>query len=304
MSFKFSREGKSKTVVRVDGVKIGDGFTLIAGPCAIESEEQIMKVAEFLAEKGVKVLRGGAFKPRTSPYSFQGHGEKALRWMRKAADEYGLITVTEVMDVSQVELVSKYSDMLQIGARNAQNFELLKAVGKVDNPVVLKRGMANTVQELLYSAEYILSEGNENVILCERGIRTFETSTRFTLDISAVPVVKELSHLPIIVDPSHPAGRREFVIPLAKAAYAVGADGIMVEVHPEPDKALSDPAQQLTFGDFERLLRELEGLGWKVETSREAAEGVSRYVLSERVEETDWYTEVFLMELGGLGWRA
>ncbi|MDK2914149.1 MAG: 3-deoxy-7-phosphoheptulonate synthase [Thermococcaceae archaeon] len=304
MRFKFEKGHKPKTVVNVGGVKIGDGFTVMAGPCAVESQEQIMKVAEFLAEKGVKVLRGGAFKPRTSPYSFQGHGEEALKWMRRAADEYGLVTVTEVMDVSQVELVAKYSDMLQIGARNSQNFELLKAVGKVDNPVVLKRGMANTVQELLYSAEYILSGGNENVILCERGIRTFEPSTRFTLDISAVPVVKELSHLPIIVDPSHPAGRRELVIPLAKAAYAVGADGIMVEVHPEPDKALSDSAQQLTFEDFERLLKELEGLGWKGTASREAAEGVPRYVLSERVEENDWYTEVFLTELGGLGWRV
>ncbi|WP_175059375.1 3-deoxy-7-phosphoheptulonate synthase [Thermococcus sp. 2319x1] len=304
MKFKFEKDYKSKTVVKVGGVKIGDGFTVIAGPCAVESQEQIMKIAEFLAEKGVKVLRGGAFKPRTSPYSFQGHGEDALKWMRKAADEYGLVTVTEVMEASQVGLVAKYSDMLQIGARNSQNFELLKAVGKVDNPVVLKRGMANTVQELLYSAEYILSGGNENVILCERGIRTFETSTRFTLDISAVPVVKELSHLPIIVDPSHSAGRRELVIPLAKAAYAVGADGIIVEVHPEPEKALSDSAQQLTFEDFERLLREIEGLGWKVETPREVAEGVPRYVLSERVEENDWYTEVFLMELGGLGWRA
>ncbi|ALV62713.1 2-keto-3-deoxy-D-arabino-heptulosonate-7-phosphate synthase I beta [Thermococcus sp. 2319x1] len=304
MKFKFEKDYKSKTVVKVGGVKIGDGFTVIAGPCAVESQEQIMKIAEFLAEKGVKVLRGGAFKPRTSPYSFQGHGEDALKWMRKAADEYGLVTVTEVMEASQVELVAKYSDMLQIGARNSQNFELLKAVGKVDNPVVLKRGMANTVQELLYSAEYILNGGNENVILCERGIRTFETSTRFTLDISAVPVVKELSHLPIIVDPSHSAGRRELVIPLAKAAYAVGADGIIVEVHPEPEKALSDSAQQLTFEDFERLLREIEGLGWKVETPREVAEGVPRYVLSERVEENDWYTEVFLMELGGLGWRA
>ncbi len=226
--------------------------------------------------------------------------------MRRAADEYGLVTVTEVMDVSQVELVAKYSDMLQIGARNSQNFELLKAVGKVDNPVVLKRGMANTVQELLYSAEYILSEGNENVILCERGgIRTFETSTRFTLDISAVPVVKELSHLPIIVDPSHPAGRRELVIPLAKAAYAVGgADGIMVEVHPEPDKALSDSAQQLAFEDFERLLGgELEGLGWKGTTSREAAEGVpstcSRRGRGERLVHRG-----LPHGAGGLGWRA
>ena len=260
---KYSKEYRDKTVVKVGDVKIGEGFTIMAGPCAIESEEMIMKVAEFLAEKGVKVLRGGAFKPRTSPYSFQGHGEEALKWLRRAADEYGLVTVTEVTDTRKVPLVSRYSDIVQIGARNSQNFELLKEVGKIDNPVLLKRGMGNTVQELLYSAEYVMSEGNENVILCERGIRTFETSTRFTLDISAVPVVKELSHLPIVVDPSHPAGRRSLVIPLAKAAYAVGADGILVEVHPEPEKALSDSAQQLTFEEFERLLEELEGLGWR-----------------------------------------
>ncbi|WP_084448924.1 3-deoxy-7-phosphoheptulonate synthase [Thermococcus chitonophagus] len=260
---KYSKEYKEKTVVKVGDAKIGEGFTIIAGPCAIESEEQIMKVAEFLAELGIKVLRGGAFKPRTSPYSFQGHGEEALKWMRKAADEYGLVTVTEVMDTRHVELVAKYSDILQVGARNSQNFELLKEVGKQENPVLLKRGMGNTVQELLYSAEYIMAQGNENVILCERGIRTFETATRFTLDIAAVPVVKELSHLPIIVDPSHPAGKRSLVIPLAKAAYAVGADGIMVEVHPDPDNALSDSKQQLTFDQFKQLLRELEGLGWK-----------------------------------------
>ncbi|WP_148266052.1 3-deoxy-7-phosphoheptulonate synthase [Pyrococcus sp. ST04] len=260
---KYSKEYKDKTVVKIGDVKIGEGFTIIAGPCAIESEEQIMKVAEFLAELGVRVLRGGAFKPRTSPYSFQGYGEKALQWMKKAAEEYGLVTVTEVMDTRQVPLVAKYSDIIQIGARNSQNFELLKEVGKTENPVLLKRGMGNTVQELLYSAEYIMAQGNENVILCERGIRTFETSTRFTLDISAVPVVKEISHLPIIVDPSHPAGRRSLVIPLAKAAYAVGADGIMVEVHPNPEKALSDSKQQLTFEEFKILLQELEGLGWK-----------------------------------------
>ena len=300
---KFSKEYKPKTVVKVGDVKIGDGFTIIAGPCAIESEEQIRKVAEFLAESGVKVIRGGAFKPRSSPYSFQGHGEKALKWLRNAADEYGLVTVTEVMDTSQVDLVAKYSDIVQIGARNAQNFDLLKAVGRIDNPVLLKRGMGNTVQELLYSAEYILSEGNENVILCERGIRTFENSTRFTLDISAVPVAKELSHLPIIVDPSHPAGKRSLVTPLAKAAYAVGADGIMVEVHPEPEKALSDSAQQLTFGDFRGLLGELRSLGWG-KVPREVAERSLTASIVEPVREFDWSTEVLLRELGGLGWRG
>ncbi len=300
---KFSKEYKPKTVVRVGDVKIGDGFTIIAGPCAIESEEQIRKVAEFLAENGVKVIRGGAFKPRSSPYSFQGHGEKALKWLRNAADEYGLVTVTEVMDTSQVDLVAKYSDIVQIGARNAQNFDLLKAVGRIDNPVLLKRGMGNTVQELLYSAEYILSEGNENVILCERGIRTFENSTRFTLDISAVPVAKELSHLPIIVDPSHPAGKRSLVIPLAKAAYAVGADGIMVEVHPEPEKALSDSAQQLTFGGFRKLLGELASVGFRRPTGAVAERPFTASIV-EPVWEFDWSTEVLLRELGGLGWRG
>ncbi|WP_157868141.1 3-deoxy-7-phosphoheptulonate synthase [Pyrococcus abyssi] len=260
---KYSKEYKDKTIIKVGDVKIGEGFTIMAGPCAIESEDQIMKTAEFLAELGIKILRGGAFKPRTSPYSFQGYGEKALKWMRKAADEYGLVTVTEVMDTRHVELVSKYADILQIGARNSQNFELLKEVGRQEKPVLLKRGMGNTIQELLYSAEYIMSQGNENVILCERGIRTFETSTRFTLDISAVPVVKELSHLPIVVDPSHPAGRRSLVIPLAKAAYAVGADGVLVEVHPDPENALSDSKQQLTFEDFKILLDELRKLGWR-----------------------------------------
>ena len=301
---KYSREYRPKTVVKVGNVKIGDGFTIMAGPCAIESEEMIMKVAEFLAEMGVKVLRGGAFKPRTSPYSFQGHGEKALLWMRKAADEYGLVTVTEVMDTRHVPIVAKYSDIVQIGARNAQNFELLKEVGRLDNPVLLKRGMGNTVQELLYSAEYIMSEGNENVILCERGIRTFEPSTRFTLDISAVPVAKELSHLPIVVDPSHPAGKRSLVIPLAKAAYAVGADGIMVEVHPEPEKAVSDAAQQLTFRDFEKLLDELERLGWKNTQGEEDTGRGQGSMETGKLQEVDWATEVLLVELGGVGWTT
>ncbi|WP_456394373.1 3-deoxy-7-phosphoheptulonate synthase [Thermococcus sp.] len=255
--FKFSREYKAKTVVKVDGVKFGEGFTIIAGPCSVETEEQIMKTAEFLSGLGVKVLRGGTFKPRTSPYSFQGYGEKALRWLKKAGEEFGLVTVSEVMDAGKVELVSKYVDILQIGTRNAQNFDLLKEVGKRDKPVILKRGFANTIQEWLYSAEYILAEGNENVILCERGIRTFETSTRFTLDISAVPVVKELSHLPIIVDPSHAAGKRSLVKPLSRAALAVGADGIMVEVHPKPEKAMSDSKQQLNFEEFKELLEDL-----------------------------------------------
>ncbi len=259
--FKFSKEYRTKTVVRIDGVRFGEGFIVIAGPCSVESEEQIMKTAEFLSELGVKVLRGGAFKPRTSPYSFQGHGEKALKWLKKAGEEFGLVTVSEVMDTRQVKLVSEYVDILQIGTRNAQNFELLKEVGRMGKPVILKRGFANTIQEWLHSAEYILAEGNENVILCERGIRTFETSTRFTLDISAIPVVRELSHLPIIVDPSHAAGKRSLVKPLAKAALAVGADGVMVEVHPEPEKALSDSKQQLNFDEFKGLLEDLRRWG-------------------------------------------
>ena len=255
---RFSKEYKRKTIVKVGDVKFGEGFTVIAGPCSVESEEQIMKTAEFLSEIGVKVLRGGTFKPRTSPYSFQGHGEKALKWLKKAGEEFDLITVSEVMDTRKVELVAKYVDILQIGTRNSQNFELLKEVGKINKPVILKRGFANTIQEWLYSAEYILSKGNENVILCERGIRTFETSTRFTLDISAVPVVKELSHLPIIVDPSHAAGKRSLVKPLAKAALAVGAHGVMLEVHPNPEEALSDKDQALGFEDFLELWEELK----------------------------------------------
>ncbi len=260
---KFSREYKKESIVEVDGVKIGKDFTIMAGPCAVENEEQIMMVAEFLAEMGIKILRGGAYKPRTSPYSFQGLGKEGLKLLRRAADEYGLLTITEVLNSRDVELVAQYADILQIGSRNSQNYELLRAIGKCDRPAVLKRGFGNTIKELLYSAEYILNEGNEKVILCERGIRTFEPETRFTLDIAAVPVVKEMSHLPIIVDPSHPAGKRSLVAPLAKAAYAVGAHGIMVEVHPQPEKALSDSAQQLNFQEFKGLLKELEALGWK-----------------------------------------
>ncbi len=261
-SFLFSKKNKSKTVIEVKRAVFGKGFEIIAGPCVIESKEQLIQTAEFLKAKGIKAMRGGAFKPRTSPYSFQGLGKEALEWFKEIGDKYEIATVCEVMDPRKVELCSKFIDVLQVGTRNAQNFDLLKEVGKVRNPVLLKRGFGNTIKEWLSAAEYIMKEGNENVILCERGIRTFEDSTRFTLDISAVPVVRQLSHLPIIVDPSHAAGKRDFVIPLARAGYAVGADGLMVEIHPSPDKALSDSHQQLSFEEFDNLLNELKDLGY------------------------------------------
>jgi len=243
------------SIVKVDDVPIGDGyFTIMAGPCAIEDREMIEETASFLSEHGVKILRGGAFKPRTSPYSFQGLGEKGLNYMREAADTYNMKIVTEVVGVNVLELVSQYADILQIGARNSQNFQLLKSVGESGKPVLLKRGFMNTVEEFLLSAEYIAARGNKKIILCERGIRTFETATRNTLDISAIPVVRLQSHLPIIVDPSHSAGRRDIIIPLVRAAIAVGAHGILVEVHPRPETALSDGKQSLNFTDFEELL--------------------------------------------------
>ena len=253
------REYRSEdTVVDVAGVKIGGGHkAVIAGPCSVESEEQIMAAAEAVKEAGAHILRGGAFKPRTSPYSFQGLGVEGLKLLRKAGDAVGMPVVTEVLDPRHVEVVAKYADMLQIGARNMQNFPLLREVGRTKMPVLLKRGFGNTIEELLAAAEYILAEGNDQVVLVERGIRTFETSTRFTLDVAAIPVVKELSHLPIIVDPSHPAGRRSLVPALAKAGLAAGADGLIVEVHPDPDRALSDAKQQLTPEQFKRLMGEL-----------------------------------------------
>ncbi len=246
-----------RKIVEVGDVRIGEKFVVIAGPCSVESEEQIMVAAEAVKRAGADLLRGGAFKPRTSPRSFQGLGEEGLKLLRKAGDAFGLPIVTEVLDPRHVSLVSKYADMLQIGARNMQNFPLLREVGKSGMPVLLKRGFASTVEEWLSAAEYILMEGDEEIVLCERGIRTFSSSTRFTLDISVVPVLRELTTLPVIVDPSHAAGRREIVPPLAKAAKAVGADGIMVEVHPDPDRALSDGRQSLTLEQFERLMREL-----------------------------------------------
>jgi len=244
------------TVVRVGETSLVGGmdFAVIAGPCAIESEEQIYASAETAAASGAQILRGGAFKPRSSPYSYQGLGLEGLKLLRKAADSHGLASVTEVMTIDQIEMVSEYADLLQVGARNMQNYPLLTALGHAEKPVLLKRGMSATIQEWLMSAEYILTEGNPNVILCERGIRTFETATRNTLDLSSVPVVKHLSHLPIIVDPSHGVGNRRFVAPMARAAVAAGADGIMVEIHPDPDKALSDGPQSLNFEEFGLLM--------------------------------------------------
>ncbi len=246
------------TVVDVGSVRFGDGsYPVIAGPCAIEGEDQMMEAAAMAKEGGASMLRGGAFKPRTSPYSFQGLGEEGLWLLEHAGKENGLPTVTEVMQPEQVELVATHADMLQVGARNMQNFPLLKAVGQAAKPVMLKRGPSATIDEWLLAAEYILNEGNANVLLCERGIRTFETRTRNTLDISAVPVVQRLSHLPVIVDPSHATGERELIVPMALAGRAAGADGLMVEIHPRPDAALSDGPQQLDRAGFMDLMQSL-----------------------------------------------
>jgi len=246
------------TLVPAGGVEVGaEPVVVMAGPCSIESEEQIHKVAEVVARAGARVLRGGAYKPRTSPYSFQGLGGEGLRYMRDAADAHGLGTVSEVMDASQVELMSEYVDIFQVGARNMQNFALLKALGRTDKPVLLKRGLSATIEDLLMSAEYILAGGNHHVILCERGIRTFETALRNTFDISAIPVVQQATHLPIIADPSHATGFRDKVASMARAAVAAGADGLMVEVHHEPEKAMSDGPQSLFPDQFEELMEQL-----------------------------------------------
>jgi len=247
------------TRFQVRGVEIGgEAITVIAGPCSIENREQIERCAEQVAKAGAKGLRGGAFKPRSSPYSFQGLGEEGLRMMREAADRNNLFVVTEVMDQTQISMMEQYVDLFQVGARNMQNFSLLKELGKSRVPVLLKRGISATIEELLLSSEYLLSGGNYNVILCERGIRTFESYTRNTMDISAIPVVKKLSHLPMMADPSHGTGRRDKVLPMARAAIAAGADGLLVEVHPTPDKALSDGAQSLFPEQFEELMRQLK----------------------------------------------
>jgi 3-deoxy-7-phosphoheptulonate synthase len=239
-------------------VEIGGGrVVMMAGPCSVESRDQIESTAALVAQAGGRVIRGGAFKPRSSPYSFQGMGEEGLKLLRRAADRNGLLTVSEVMDQTQISLMADYCDILQVGARNMQNFNLLRELGKLRKPVLLKRGISATIEELLLSAEYILAGGNYDVILCERGIRTFETYTRNTMDISAIPVVKKLSHLPIIADPSHGTGRRDKVSPMARAAVAAGADGLIVEVHPNPDRALSDGAQTLRPEQFQELMAQL-----------------------------------------------
>jgi len=257
-----SRETRDgDTVIKVGDVEIGGPKCIVmAGPCAVESEEQLMATATAVKKAGASMLRGGAFKPRTSPYSFQGLGEEGLKILARAREETGLPVVTEVMDASDVELIESYADVLQVGARNVQNFALLKAVGLAKKPILLKRGMMTTLDELLMSAEYVMASGNDNVMLCERGIRTFETSMRNTLDISAVPVLKEKTHLPVIVDPSHAIGQWRFVLPLAKAAVAVGADGLMIEVHPDPRNALSDGPQSLKPEKFHKLMDEIESI--------------------------------------------
>jgi 3-deoxy-7-phosphoheptulonate synthase len=246
------------TVVRVGDMDVGgERVVVMAGPCSVESRDQIERSAEIVARLGAQVIRGGAFKPRSSPYAFQGLGEEGLQMLRAAADRNGLLVVSEVMDLTQIPLVAQYADILQVGARNMQSFTLLRELGKLRKPVLLKRGISATIEELLLSAEYILAGGNYDVILCERGIRTFETYTRNTMDISAIPVVKKLSHLPIIADPSHGTGRRDMVAPMGRAAVAAGADGLLMEVHPDPDHALSDGAQSLRFEQFEELMSQL-----------------------------------------------
>jgi 3-deoxy-7-phosphoheptulonate synthase len=246
------------TRIKIRDVEIGgDRVVVMAGPCSVESREQICQVAEQVAKAGATVLRGGAFKPRSSPYSFQGMGEEGLKLLRDAADRNKLLLVSEVMDQTQIPLIVEYVDILQVGARNMQNYNLLRELGVLRKPVLLKRGISATIEELLLSAEYIMSGGNYEVILCERGIRTFETSTRNTMDISAIPVVKALSHLPIVADPSHGTGRRDKVLPMARAAVAAGADGLLVEVHHDPDHALSDGAQSLFPGQFAELMDQL-----------------------------------------------
>jgi 3-deoxy-7-phosphoheptulonate synthase len=249
----------TRTVVTASGIDIGgDEFVVMAGPCSVESEKQILSIAHHVAEHGARFLRGGAFKPRTSPYDFQGMEEAGLKLLQKAKAETGLGVITEVMSDRDVQMVADYADILQIGARNMQNFALLKELGKTRRPVMLKRGLSSTIRELLMSAEYIVAHGNPNVILCERGIRTFETATRNTCDITAVPVLNELSHLPVVIDPSHATGKRSLVPSLSRAAIAIGADALIVEVHPQPEKAISDGAQSLNPEQFRVMMAELK----------------------------------------------
>jgi 3-deoxy-7-phosphoheptulonate synthase len=252
---------KADTVFKVRDVTIGGkGVVVMAGPCSVDTRDNLMHNARELKKCGVPVLRGGAFKPRTSPYAFQGHGESALKMLAEARKATGMPVITEVMDTRQVDLIERYADILQIGARNAQNFDLLREVGRAKKPVMLKRGMAQTIEEWLMAAEYVLANGNENVILCERGIRTYETATRFTLDLNAVPVLKHLSHLPVFVDPSHGVGVRDFIIPMAKAAIACGADGLIIETHPNPATALSDGHQALLPQQMAHIMKDLRAV--------------------------------------------
>ncbi|HEY8551552.1 MAG TPA: 3-deoxy-7-phosphoheptulonate synthase [Vicinamibacterales bacterium] len=272
----FKREN---TVFDVGDVRIGgDEVIVMAGPCSAESDEQVQATAAAVKRAGAKFLRGGAFKPRSSPYAFQGLGEAGLRMLRDAADQHGLKLVTEVMDISQIALIEPYADVFQIGARNMQNYTLLREMGKVRKPVLLKRGISATIEEWLLSAEYILSGGNTQVILCERGIRTFENYTRNTMDISAIPVIKKLSHLPIFADPSHGIGKRDKVAAMARAAIAAGADGLLIEVHCDPDRALSDGAQSLFPGQFDRLMAEL----------RIIAPAIGREICVDKPTRTGW----------------
>lgn len=254
-------KGMMDTVIDVKGVKIGGGHvTMMAGPCSVESREQIMNTAESVKQSGAQILRGGAFKPRTSPYSFQGLGEEGLKLLKEAGEKYDMPVITEVMEIDTFDMVESYADILQIGARNMSNFSLLKRAGKSQKPILLKRGMSSTIEEFLMSAEYILANGNSEVILCERGIRTFETMMRNTLDLASIPLIKELSHLPIIIDPSHGTGIRELVSPMSKAAVVIGGDGLMIEVHHKPEEALCDGPQSLNPESFSTLMTELKSL--------------------------------------------
>jgi 3-deoxy-7-phosphoheptulonate synthase len=270
---------QENTIVSIGDVRIGgEEVIVMAGPCSAESEAQVEASASAVKRAGAKILRGGAFKPRSSPYSFQGLGEEGLKMLRAASDRHDLKLITEVMEVSQIELIEKYADVLQVGARNMQNFSLLRELGRATKPVLLKRGISATIEEWLLSAEYVLAGGNTNVILCERGIRTFESYTRNTLDISAIPVVQQLSHLPIVVDPSHGTGRRDKVASMARAAVAAGCDGLIIEVHSDPDHALSDGAQSMFPAQFERLMAEL----------RIIAPAIGRSVCVEPVARRGW----------------
>ncbi|WP_230130356.1 bifunctional 3-deoxy-7-phosphoheptulonate synthase/chorismate mutase [Bacillus sp. CECT 9360] len=259
-----SRKKKPEdTIINLKGELIGNGIpSFVFGPCAVESYEQVAKVAEVVKSKGLKLLRGGAYKPRTSPYDFQGLGVEGLKILKRVADEYGLAVISEIVSPNDIETAVDYIDVIQIGARNMQNFELLKAAGAVNKPVLLKRGMAATIDEFINAAEYIMAQGNGNIILCERGIRTYERATRNTLDISAVPILKQETHLPVMVDVTHSTGRRDLLLPAAKAALAIGADGVMAEVHPDPSVALSDSAQQMDFDQFEEFYREIQKQNW------------------------------------------